>query len=171
MTLAYTRYPKFLAIEHVLHASPCAISNAHTPHAPDFTRHALLRSPRAWDDPCLSTSALSWRHPTYVNISRHLPMSAHVSSWVWPLTTIVDRWLLDQGQKFSTGPVLLSFSHRFRFWAPFLHLRSLNPTFWSFSSLWLNKMNEISYVLSPLCWMVLLASMHGLKIWLSSQGS
>ena len=33
------------------------------------------------------------------------------------------------------GPILLSFSRRFQFWAPFLHLRSLNPTFWSFSSL------------------------------------
>ena len=117
-------------------------------------------------------SALSWRHPAYVSISHHLPTLAHTSSWLWPLTSIFDcwllRWLFDQSQKFSIRHALLSFSHRFQFWAPILHLRYLNPTFWSFSSLWLNKTNKISsYVLSLLCWMVLLAIMQDLRIWLS----
>ena len=92
----------------------------------------------------------------------HATTSALVMLTFLTLTAAVD-W----GQNFSKGPILCSFSCRFRFWASFLHLRSLNPTFWSFSLLWLNKTNEISFILSPLCWMVLLAIMHGLRIWLS----
>ena len=99
---------------------------------------------------------------------RQCPTSAHVIRW--PLILNIDRWLgidfLPKSQKFSIGPILLSFSRRFRFWTLFLRLRSLNPSFLSFSSLWLNKTNETLYVLSPLSWMVLLAIMHGLKTWL-----
>ena len=148
-----------------VHTCPtCQTSSRHTPsHAPC--------TPCAWGNQRLSMSALSWRHLAYVSISHHPPTLAHTSSWLWPLTSTVDRWLLrwlfDQSKKISVRNVLLSFSHRFQFWALFLYLRYLNPIFWSFSSLWLNKTNEISYVLSPLCWMVLLAIMHGLKIWLS----
>ena len=50
---------------------------------------------------------------------RHTATSAHVSSWPLTLTIDFDRWPLtvdfDHRQKFSTRPVLLSFSRRFRF--------------------------------------------------------
>ena len=122
--------------------------------------HALPRATCAYSISRTATSALGDVILPHQNTSR----------WLWPSHWPLTRLLtvdFDQSQKFSTGPILFSFSHRFWFFAPFLHLRSLNPTFWSFSSLCLNKTNEISYVLSSLCWMVLLAIMHGLKIWFS----
>ena len=154
LTRTYTSCLNLLTVEHVPpEVHTCSICT--TRQRPSASFHV---SPRL-------TSSCIHQH------LRHPPTLAHASSWLWLLTTTVNRcllrWLFDQSQKFSIGLVLLSFSRRFQFWASFLHLRSLNPNFWSFSSLWLNKMNVISYVLSPLCWMVLLAIMHYLRIWLS----
>ena len=97
--------------------------------------------------------------PPTCHMPRHHPTSAFQAIDCWPLTIdrIVDHWLWPKSKFFN-------WAGRFWFWAPFLHLRSLNPTF---SSLWLNKTNEISFILSPLSWMVLLAIMHNLRIWLS----
>ena len=152
------------------------------PHAPpkfllvENTLHALLRASCAWQASVTILQSCHVLHvlnssECHVNPSMSAAMLAsHVIQWhqqTGPLTSSVDRWLFDQSQNFWTGPILISFLHKFQLWAQFLHLRSLNPTFRSFSSLWLNKMTEISYVLSPFCWMVLLAIMHGLRIWLS----
>ena len=164
---------KFLPHEHALHASPRSVNHSHMPHA--------LGTASSRATTCLPHIMFCHVSPRVTSLCHVIPrqhlMLAHInipsrwqncwpSHWLW-----LDRWPLivdfDQSQNISTGPVLLSFLRRIWFWASFLHLRFLNPIFCSFSSLWLNKTTEISYILSPLCWMVLLAIMHDLKIWLS----
>ena len=43
------------------------------------------------------------------------------TSWFWLFALIFDQKL-----KFPKGPILLSFSRRFQFWTPFLHLKLWN---------------------------------------------
>ena len=119
LTRAHTCCLKLLTVKHALHAPPRTSRSSHAPP----------RGSHAWHYQHLSISALGWHHPAHVSISRHSPTSAHISSWL--LTVDFLHWLFGQSQKISTGPVLLSFSRKFQFWAPFLHLRSLNPTFCS----------------------------------------
>ena len=49
------------------------------------------------------------------------------TSWFWLFALIFDQKL-----KFPKGPILLSFSRRFRFWPLFLHLKLQNWTFGTF---------------------------------------
>ena len=122
ITRALTRWLKFLPHEHALHAPPRAPTRQSTlTHAPHVPAAASLPT----------TSALG-------DVTLPRQHTSAVYHWLWSLTLIVDRWLwpltvdFDHSQNFSTWPVLLSFSRRFRFWALFLHLRSLNPIFGHF---------------------------------------
>ena len=153
---------KLLIVEHMLHMPPCAATSTHALHAPDTQPSRALH---ARDHQSLSSSCTcQCLHHQFTSAPRVNCLCQHTSAidfHCWALTF----W--QKVKKFQQGLSCSVFFHRFWFWALFLHLRSLNTTFWSFSSLWLNKTNEISYVLSPLCWMVLLAIVHGLRIWLS----
>ena len=68
----------------------------------------------------------------------------------WPLTLTrfnfgfcVD---FDQKLKFQKMPILLSFSHRFRFWIPFLHLKLQN---WSIGTFFIVVSSKVFYKASP----------------------
>ena len=126
----------------------CATSSAHVLHVPDIepsrasTRYTHLR-PSTFVH--VRVCIINLRQ--YLALAVEFPLTLTFDHWLlivghhcWPLTFALTFW---PSQNFSTWLVLLSFSYRFRFWAPFLHLRSLNPTFLSFSSLWLNIVNEI----------------------------
>ena len=132
------------------HASSRATTCSQAPHVPGSLQSRSSRATTCHTRlPCIASYHISPR-----------VTSAHVS------IPIVDRLLLTL-TKVKISQQGLSCLRRFWFWALFLHLRTLNPTFWSFSSLWLNKTTKILFVLSLLCWMVLLAIMCGLRIWLS----
>ena len=141
---------KFLAHEHALHAPPRAIRSLHV---------LVTVLPRTWSGLRHAMSALGRRHSAHVNVLRHQlrqhTLAPRVISLRQPLTSLfltvkLHSWLLtfDQKLKYFNRAYLAQFSLRFRIWAPFLHLRSLNSSLWSFSSWWLNKTNKTLFILS-----------------------
>ena len=78
---------------------------------------------------------IGWRHRIYCTArdpSRkpgtdpdQYPLTLTWTSWLW-LWLWLFALTFDQKSKFPTGPILLSFSRRFQFWTPFLHLKLQN---------------------------------------------
>ena len=64
----------------------------------------------------------------------------------YPLTLTLDQLTFDQKSKFSTRRILLSFSCRFRFWTPFLHLKLQN---WSIGTFFIVASSKAFFTASP----------------------
>ena len=80
--------------------------------------------------------------------TRNRPGSVSVDFDPRPVDFDFDFFALtfDQKSKFSTGPILLSFSRRFQFWTPFLHLKLQN---WSIGTFFIVVSSKAFFKASP----------------------
>ena len=95
---------------------------------------------------------IGWRHRLYCS-TRDPTRKPETDPDQYPLTLTRTSWLwlwlfaltFDQKSKFSRGPILLNFSRRFQFWAPFLHLKFQN---WSIGTFFIMVSSKALFMAS-----------------------